>query len=266
MQRNREVRWTISAEAPVTLIVLAQPERKSFTGAWAEASVEAAEALGHEVLFSNLSGFDPVERAAHYTNSGAPFDVLKAQEAASAAGTLPSDVVREVEKLERADRVIFHFPLWWFSPPALLKGWFERVLVHGRTHDVDHRFDTGRFHGRTALFCVTTGANNAESGPDGKEGDTRLHLWPAAYTLRYLGFDVLEPVLVHGIHGYHRGEGRTDMEGRLQEVLERQAEVIAGFEERPRMVFNADADFDDTGRLDPNAPSYSPFIRHAKTD
>ena len=135
------------------------------------------------------------------------------------------------------------------------------VLAHGRTHDVDNRFDSGRFRGRKALFCVTTGASAAESGPDGKEGDTRLHLWPSAYTLRYLGFDVLDPVLVHGVHGYHRDARKAKLEERLKAALAAAPELLSRFDERPVMKFNADTDFDDDGRLKPEAPSYSPFIR-----
>ncbi len=213
------------------------------------------------MLRSDLHEFDPIERASHYDNPGAPFDVLQAQERASASGKLPSDVAGEVEKLEAADWIVFHFPLWWFAPPAMLNGWFERVFVHGRTHDVDHRFDTGRFRGKSALFCVTTGADAVESGPDGKEGNARLLLWPAAYALRYLGFDVLEPVLVHGVHSYHLGEQKAALEERLKCVLEGQTGLIAEFDGLPRMTFNADADFDDERRLRPCMPTYSPFIR-----
>ncbi len=246
-----------------TLIVLAHPERRSFNAAWAEASAAASKAIGHKVLVSDLYAmdFDPVEKAAHYREPGTPFDVLKAQERASTS-TLSQDVEAELAKLEAAGRVIFHFPLWWFAPPAILKGWFERVLVHGRTHDVSRRFDTGRFRGRKALFCVTTGADNVESGPDGKEGDTRLHLWPAAYALRYLGFEVLDPVLVHGVHGYHKGDREAELTARLQATLTAQAGLIARFDELPLIPFNADADFDAEGRLRTDAPGHSPFIRH----
>lgn len=251
-----------------TLVVHAHPEPRSFTARWADATATACAAEGDTVLRSDLcgTGFDPVERAAHYADPPDPFDVLKAQERASAADTLPPDVKAEIAKLEAADRVILHFPLWWFAPPAILKGWMERVLVHGRTNDVDNRFDTGRFRGRAVLFCVTTGARAVESGPDGKEGDTRLHLWPAAYTFRYLGYDVLEPVLVHGVHGYHRGARQTDLETRLTGVLAGQGDLIRRFVALPRMRFNADTDFDAEGRLKPGAPGHSPFIRTAPRD
>ena len=244
-----------------TFVISAHPEARSFTAHWANATVQAAVAKGDTVLTSDLSSFDPSERSEHYAQPAAPFDVLKEQERASSSENLPRDVAAEVEKLEAADRVIFHFPLWWFAPPAVLKGWFDRVLVHGRTHDVDRRFDTGRFRGRKALFCVTTGASAAESGPDGKEGNTRLHLWPAAYTLRYLGFDVLEPVVLHGVHGFHRGARKAELEERLAAALAGQVDLLSRFETLPRMRFNADTDFDASGRLKPTAPSVTPFIR-----
>lgn len=43
-------------------------------------------------------------------------------------GSLSDDVVQEINKLKRADLVIFQFPLYWSSVPAILKGWFDRVF------------------------------------------------------------------------------------------------------------------------------------------
>ena len=116
-----------------TLIVLAHPERQSFCGAWAEASAAAAEATGDRVLWSDLYGlgFDPAEGPEHYAAPPAPFDTLKAQEQA-ASGHLPADVAAEADKIRAADRIVFHFPLWWFAPPAMLKG-LVRPLPRPRT-------------------------------------------------------------------------------------------------------------------------------------
>ena len=241
-----------------TLVVLAHPEARSFTGAWAEASIAGARAAGHRVLVSDLYalGFQAAEGMG-MRGAPLPYDPLKAQESQA----MPADVAAEVAKIEAADRIVFHFPLWWFGPPAILKGWFDRCLVHGVIHDVDNRFDTGRLRGKRALFCVTTGARAAESGPDGKEGDTRLLLWPHAYTLRYCGMDVAQPLLVHGVHGYHEGAAKAALDARLAGVLADQAGVIAALDERALMAFNADSDFDAEGRLRADAPSHSPFIR-----
>ncbi|NKX43000.1 NAD(P)H-dependent oxidoreductase [Roseibacterium sp. KMU-115] len=247
-----------------TLIVLAHPERGSFCGAWAGASAAAAEAAGDRVLWSDLyaMGFQPAEGPGRYVEPLSPFDPLKAQERAAGAGRLPADVAAEVEKIRAADRVIFHFPLWWFAPPAMLKGWCDRALAHGAVHDVDRRFDTGLLRGKRALLCVTTGARASECGPDGKEGETRLLLWPLAYTLRYCGMEVAEPLIVHGVHGYHEGARKAELEARLEGVLDGQAAVLAGLGDRPLLPFNADAEFDGEGRLKREAPSHWPFIRH----
>lgn len=249
-----------------TLIVLAHPERQSFNGAWADATARASVQLGHEVLWSDLGsmGFNPAEARAHFREypENSSFDPLKAQEWASDADALPGDVAQEIDKLNRADRVVFHFPLWWFAPPAVLKGWFDRVLAHGATHTIDERFDTGRYHGRKALFCVTAGATENELSHNGKEGDVQMQLWPAAYTLRYLGFSVLEPEIVFGVHGYHQGEELTALRNRLGTVLDNQATLIRGFDDMRQLNFNPDCDFDANGRLKPGSPSHSPFIRH----
>jgi NAD(P)H dehydrogenase (quinone) len=246
-----------------TLIVLAHPSRQSFNGAWAEASAAACEAAGHDVLWSDLSAhqFEAVEGARHFGQDAAgPFDPLKAHEAAVAAGTVPVDMAAEVAKIRQADQIIFHFPLWWFAPPAVLKGWFDRALVHGDLHTVEERFDTGRCRGKRALFCVTTGASAAECGPGGKEGDVSLLLWPSAYTLRYLGFDVYQPEVVHGVHGYFEGAEEAALQARLRGVLDGQAALLAGLGERALLRFNADSDFDESGRLKAGVDSFSAFI------
>lgn len=244
-----------------TLVILAHPEPTSFNGAWAKATQRAAQDAGHQVLFTDLCamGFDAVERASHH-DEAQPFDPLKAQE--SAVDSPPADIAAEIEKLEQADQIIFHFPIWWFAPPAVLKGWFDRVLLHGRIHSVDERFDQGKFRGKRVLFCVTAGASATECGPDGKEGDIHLQLWPAAQTMRYLGFTVLKPLIEFGVHGYHVGAEETALRDRLCETLSRQAQVIAGLDAHPIWPFNSDADFDAQGRLKPDAASHSAFIRH----
>ena len=250
-----------------TLIVLAHPDKRSFNGAWASATEHAARAEGGTVLLSDLCamGFDPVESVVHYPDAQGTgsFDPLKSQEKAARNRQLPHDVQAEIDKLLQADRVVFHFPLWWFGPPAILKGWFDRVLANGALHDVDRRFDTGLLCGKKALFCVTTGSSAAESAYNGKEGDVRMLLWPAAYTLRYLGFSVLQPVTVHGVHGYHKGAAEAELRSGLQTVLADQERLIAEFDNRPCLTFNADSDFDCSGRLHPDSPSHSLFIRQS---
>ncbi|KPP89661.1 MAG: NAD(P)H dehydrogenase (quinone) [Rhodobacteraceae bacterium HLUCCA08] len=237
---------------PRSLIVSAAPSPASFTAQWAGVSAACCDAPVVTDLVAR--GFDPVERPDHF---GAGPDILKAQEASAP----PPDIAGDVAALQAADRLILHFPVWWFGPPAILKGWLDRVLMNGVFHRGSARFDQGLARGKSALFCVSTGATLAECGPDGREGDIRMVLWPLAYALRYCGIEVLEPVCVHGVHGYHDGAARTALETRLHAALDAQPRVIAGWDEHPRLAFNADADFDADGRLRPDAPSVTPFIR-----
>ena len=249
---------------PRCLIVVAHPSPGSFTAGWAQASRAAAAAIG-EVRFADLyaDGFDPAERPDRY--GAAEPDVMRAQDAAVRDGRLPPDIAGHIDNLLWADRVIFHFPLWWFAPPAMLKGWCDRVLLHGALHDSERRFDNGLCRGKRALFCVTTGSRASESGPGGKEGDARLLLWPLAYTLRYCGFDICAPKLVHGVHGFHSGIGRESLERRLADVLTAQAPRVAGLGTRRLWRFNADGDFDVDGRLRGEAPVLWPFIEPSGT-
>lgn len=245
---------------PTALVLTIHPEPHSFTAAWAVASASALRALGYTVLTSDpyASGFDPALRADQFPNAEAPFDPLKAMESIPS----PQDVRTEVDMIHASDLLVIHFPLWWFGPPAMLKGWLDRVLVHGALHDVDRRFDAGICRGKRVLFCVTTGARASECGQDGKEADTNMLLWPTAYALRYCGFDIYAPLIAHGVHGYHRGARKAELDQRLSQVISAQRSILEGLANRPLIPFNADADFNADGRLRPSAPSHSPFIRH----
>jgi NAD(P)H dehydrogenase (quinone) len=253
---------------PTTLIVTAHPEPNSFTNAWARASAKACEELGHKVLWSDLyeMEFDPVERAANFKNHEPSdhFDILKAQDIASEQNNFADDVAAEQDKVRQADRIIFHYPIWWFKEPAILKGWCDRVLASSEMHTVDERYDHGRFKFTRALFCVNTGANAYECAPDGKEGDLEMLLWPMAHTLRYLGMTTMKPVCAHGVHSYHQGATKIDLEQRLAKIIDDQINVLRDFDNRDIIKFNADDDFDDNGSLKPGAKSYSAFVRHGE--
>ena len=106
------------------LIVYCHPEPASFNGALRDVAVETLTRLGHSVEVADLHGerFDPVERADHYVDRRDPdwFSPAGEQRHASEAGSLPSDVRREIDRLERADLLVLQFPLWWHAQPAML--------------------------------------------------------------------------------------------------------------------------------------------------
>ncbi len=61
----------------------------------------------------------------------------------------------ETRKTKSAQRIINHFPLRWFGPPAVLKGWLDRCFEHGELHTSTQRFDAGSCIGKKAIFCVS---------------------------------------------------------------------------------------------------------------
>src|SRR5262249_18844940 len=149
--------------APHAHIVLAHPESRSFN---AHLAATARKALADRGWSSSLSdlyamGFDPAERAGHYAGRRQEerFDVQAEQRHASEQGTIPPDVAAEIERLARADLLILQYPMWWHLPPAMLKGWFDRVLIYGEVYASRKRFEAGRFAGRRALISVTVGTS-----------------------------------------------------------------------------------------------------------
>lgn len=187
-------------------IVFCHPEPASFTGALKDVAIKKLEELGYTVDVSDLhtEGFDPVEKAEHYALRQEPdwFSAMNEQRYASNTETLPKDVSREIDRLEKADLVILQFPLWWHSQPAMLKGWFDRVFVNGKTYTSKMRYDRGYFKGRKAICSVAIGAPEAAFGGGGRGGDLEAMFWPIHYSLYYMGFTVLPPFFTYGIQNY----------------------------------------------------------------
>ena len=250
------------------LVVIAHPDKNSFTQQWAKESIHGARNLEHEVLVSDLyeMKFDPIEKAAHYdfTYPKNQFDVLRTQEFHSQNNSLPKEVLTELEKINRCELIIFHFPIWWFSPPAALKGWMERVFVNGAAHDTTYRFDKGKLKNKRAQFCVTMGASKQESSFNGKEADIEMLLWPMAYTLKYLGMDVLPHKIINSVHSYHKDNKKIEIEKNLKSELQNQLSFIQNCQLAEPLKFNKDTDFSNDGVLKESALSHSPFIRHSK--
>ncbi|MGK7754154.1 MULTISPECIES: NAD(P)H-dependent oxidoreductase [unclassified Roseovarius] len=204
-----------------THIVHAHPEPASYNGALTRAAETTLEHQGATVTTSDLygSGFDPVESAQHYADrvQSDRFAPLAEQRHAWHADSLPEDVLKEIGHLERADLVILQFPLWWHGPPAILKGWMDRVFVSGGLYTSRMRYGTGYFKGRRALVSVTTGAPRAAFGPASRGGDFETMLWPVQYSLHYMGFSVLPPFISYGVQGHgYSYEDQSSLEERLR--------------------------------------------------
>lgn len=246
-------------------IVLAHPETNSFNGQLARTSQRVLGDADYQTTLSDLYAmdFDPREDARHYgSRKDAEFFHAQTEQRFNADNkTTPEDVNAEIEHLVGCDLLVVHFPLWWFGMPAILKGWMDRVFVYGRMYRSTVRYDTGVCRGKKMIACVTTGASADNCAYNGREGDTKLHLWPILFPFRYLGFDVLEPEILHGVGGVAFVEGHEDGLSTLDTYANRWAETLENLPARPVIPYNRDDDFDENKRLLPDAAAYSPFIR-----
>lgn len=95
-------------------VILAHPDPRSFNHAIAKTVVEATKANGHKVFFHDL-----------YQEKFKP--LLISEEIANDA-ELPDAIKRHCEEIAAADGIIIVHPNWWGQPPAILKGWVDRVI------------------------------------------------------------------------------------------------------------------------------------------
>lgn len=105
------------------LVVYCHPRRASFSGRVLQRVVEGLVASGHEPEVADLygEGFDPVFAPADY----AQFE----------GGRLAEEILREQARVERNEALLLVFPIWWWSFPAMLKGWFDRVWSNGWAYE-----------------------------------------------------------------------------------------------------------------------------------
>jgi NAD(P)H dehydrogenase (quinone) len=184
-------------------IVFAHPEPRSFTGSMKDVAVETLQNAGHEVELSDLHamGFNPVPGRHDFATalSDEFFSYEAEQQHAHAAGAFSPEITQEHLKLIAADLVLFIFPLWWFSMPAIMKGWVDRVFAIGFAYGGGRWYDKGVFRGKRAMLAITTGGSEAAYTPTGIQGDIGLILYPIQHgILQYVGMDVLPPFVAYG--------------------------------------------------------------------
>ena len=247
-------------------IVLAHPEPKSFNAHLATLARDTLEKRGWGVTVSDLyaMGFDPCERPEHYPDLLEParFDTQAEQRHASDRGALPAQVRAEIDNLDRADLVILQYPMWWHLPPAMLKGWFDRVFVYGEVYRSQQRFEHGRFTGKRVLVSVTVATSAETYAHDGRSGDIDLLLWPVHFTMAYVGFGVLRPFVGYGVEAGLRYSDAGEIEARLKKLCEDFTARLQGIEAEPLIPFNPMSDWGADGRIKATAPAFSPFVRH----
>ncbi len=131
------------------LVIFCHPSPGSFNAALHERVLQVLRERGHEVDDCDLyaEGFDPVLRAEHL----ASYQEVPANR---------QPVSGYVERLLRAEALVLVFPVWNFGLPAMLKGYFDRVLLPGVSFDMTdpRRIRPGLTHLRHVVGVATYGA------------------------------------------------------------------------------------------------------------
>ncbi len=101
----------------------------------------------------------------------------------------------EQEALEKADVVVFQYPIYWYSAPALLKEWVDVVLQSGFAFGED-----SKLRGKRALLAVSTGGDAGTYSADGKHGaDIDVYLQPMMMTAKFCGMETMDPFVSHSV-------------------------------------------------------------------
>lgn len=154
------------------LVVIGHQREGSFCHAIARAAVEELKGAGHEVVYHDLyrEKFDPV----------LPHEEIP-------PGTQVDPVVRRhVREVLDADGFVVVHPNWWGQPPAILKGWVDRVLRQGDVYQFGPEGVIGLLHGKRALVLTTS--NTPREDELRLFGDPLENLWGACI-FRFCGVE-----------------------------------------------------------------------------
>ena len=150
-----------------TLVVHCHPDPESFTAAVRDRAIETLRDRGHEVRLTDLYAmrFDPV--------------LSKREEARHLEPGPDPSVADHAADLLWCQRLVLIYPTWWSGQPAMLKGWFDRVLVKDIAFELPP--DSNRIHAKLRnvrrIVAITTHGSskfiNALEGEVGKRMVTR---------------------------------------------------------------------------------------------
>jgi putative NADPH-quinone reductase len=103
------------------LVILGHPVPGSFNHAIAREVQRTLSGLGHTVMVHDLcaEGFDPLMPGSEFARDA----------------VLPAEIERQCREVEGADGIVIVHPNWWSAPPAILRGWVDRVLRPGRAYE-----------------------------------------------------------------------------------------------------------------------------------
>ena len=143
------------------LLILGHQRPGSFCHALAATAAAELRAAGHEVVFHDLyaEAFDPILPDGEIPKGAAPDAV----------------VVRHCRELAAADGYLVVHPNWWGQPPAIIKGWIDRVFRQGVAYEFSSQGVVGLLAGKSAVVLTTS--NTPRDDELRLFGDPLENLW-----------------------------------------------------------------------------------------
>lgn len=148
-------------------VVVAHPKSKSFVAAMARAYAAEVRGRGHLVEMRDLYAMDFDPR-------------LKASELPGEGMCVHDDVIRERALLAAADVFVFCYPFWFNTPPAILKGYMERVFGLGFAYGPDKSGTRPLLSDRKLFLISSSGAPRGWVERTGA-GDAERHLFDSHF-------------------------------------------------------------------------------------
>lgn len=186
-------------------MVYAHEDATSFGAAVHNRALSYFEKNGHSVVVSDLFGlgFHAVAEKWDFKVSGGMHQnyMLEQGRAARSDTGFAEDIKSEIAKIRAADLIVVEFPLWWSAPPAIMKGWFDKVFAMGVAWDGNHRYKNGLLAGKQCLVVTSAGDAADAYSSTGIHGATvEQHLYPLLHsTLAHAGLDVWKPFITTGL-------------------------------------------------------------------
>lgn len=208
------------------LYIYAHQEPKSFNAALKETALSVLGNEGHNVKISDLYAmkFKAVLDSEDFLNRKNPEIFKPFLEAmhASKTETFAPDIKTEMDKVKWAELLIFQFPVYFSSMPAIMKGWLDRVLAPGFAFNpiTKSAYEKGLLKGKAAMLVLSTGASEEWYSKGGAHGALLELLKPITHCVfEYTGMKVLPSYVSFEVGAQSREKGAKELERYRQSLL-----------------------------------------------
>lgn len=207
------------------LIVSAIQEKKSFGGQACAKTLKKLEDCGHTVKCIDLyeSAFIATTQKSDFSEYeiNSFFSLKDEQERHFKRDCLPAHVKNAQDDVRKADLIIFTCPVYWSSPPSVLRNWIEQVFTPGFAYDEKKIFDLGPLSGKSAFFFLTHAGRLGAATEYGipYEADKMmksLHERP----FQYSGINILPPLTVIPPSRRYKEKRKKALANTVKEITE----------------------------------------------